>query len=503
MNTQNTLWNEMKNLNNVTETTNGDKAYKSTLNPLLDFMFTAASLRTAEEREIKKLFTIAYAYNAVYAVRLAFYIRDIRGGQGERRVFRVCMKTLSEIDPENFNKVMEFIPEYGRWDDLVDIMDGIDNARCQQTIVDIICKQFEEDVDNFHKNKPISLMAKWLPSENASAKATITKAKRLRLTIGLTSKEYRQILSSLRKYINIIERQITNNEWNTINYSHVPSKAMMKYKNAFLQHDNERFSQYIQDLSNPEKTEVKVNASTLYPFDIVKEANCCWGWNEISKQKADLLNAQWKALPDFFGDKFDNALVVADTSGSMDGNPIAVAVGLAMYLAERNKGLFHNKFITFSARPELQEIIGKDIVEKIVNLSKADWDSNTNIDAVFSLIYNAAKNKVTQEEMPSMIYIISDMQFDYCCNDNEDKTVFEKWQEKFEQAGYKLPTVVFWNVAEDNYGNVPITINNAGAIVCSGYSPSIVKYIMESDVSDTMQLVENIVNNSRYSNILA
>ena len=504
MNKENTLWNAMQAENNVTCTENGDKAYKSTLNPLLDFMFKAATMRDSNEAEIKNLFIKAYNYNNVYAIRLAFYVRDIRGGQGERRVFRICMNTLSEIDPITFNKVMSFIPEYGRWDDLIDIMHNIENKECQQTIVDLIASQFNEDLDNFNAGKTISLLAKWLPSENASSAETIIKAKRLRKTLDLSSKEYRKILSLLRNHINIVERQMTSKTWNEINYNNVPSKAMMKYRQAFMRNDKERYSDYLNKLAEPEKNNVKINAATLYPFDIISKLNISsWKKPHLSKEECKLFDAQWKALPDFFEGKFDNALVVADTSGSMTGTPLNVAIGLAMYLAERNKGIFNNKFITFSRAPELQEIIGTDIANKAFNLSKAAWDGNTDIEAVFELILNSAlKANASQNELPSMIYIISDMQFD-CCNSFEDETVFEKYQREFNEAGYQLPKVVFWNVSDYGNNNVPITVTNTGAIVCSGYSPSVVKYIMESDATNTMQLIENIVRSERYACILA
>ena len=194
--------------------------------------------------------------------------------------------------------------------------------------------------------------------------------------MGLTPKEYRKTLSTLRAYLKVIEVNMSAKEWNQINYNQVPSKAMMKYRKAFNRNDAERYQSYLNELTNPENTTVKVNASTLYPFDIVKNAGGGFGYHQVSNEEIKLLDAQWKALPDYFNGKFDNALVVADTSGSMEGDPINVAIGLALYLAERNKGMFNNKFITFSSRPELQEIVGQHIVEKIRNLSKANWEMN-------------------------------------------------------------------------------------------------------------------------------
>lgn len=504
MSNTNVLWDSMKDENNLTYTENGDKAYKTMLNPLLDFLFKSGTMREAEEIDIVKSFLLAFQENPVYATRLAFYTRDIRGGQGERRVFRTCMKALANLHTETFLQVLNFIPEYGRWDDLFEIYRDTNHNTVKSAILTFIETQLGADLKNYEEKQSISLLAKWLPSENASADDTIKMAKVIRKHMGLTPKEYRKTLSALRAYLKVIEVNMSAKEWNQINYNQVPSKAMMKYRKAFNRNDAERYQSYLNELTNPENTTVKVNASTLYPFDIVKNAGGGFGYRQVSNEEIKLLDAQWKALPDYFNGKFDNALVVADTSGSMEGDPINVAIGLALYLAERNKGMFNNKFITFSSRPELQEIVGQHIVEKIRNLSKADWEMNTDIDAVFNLIYKAAiNNTVDATDMPSMLYIISDMQFDSCTNHGEDVTVFEKWQNIFEKAGYKLPTVVFWNVSD--YGNhcVPITVKNTGAIVCSGYSPAVIKYIMESDTTDTMQLVENIVNGERYNGILA
>lgn len=500
MTTQNTLWNKMTSENNVTTTENGDKAYKSALNPLLDFMFKAGTMRDTIESEIINIFSNALAENEVYAIRLAFYIRDIRGGQGERRVFRTCMNYLANTRPETFKQIISFIPEYGRWDDLIYLYNEINSSSLKKDIFNVISKQFLEDIQNCTKDKSISLLAKWMPSENASSASTKETAKIFIKNFGITPKEYRKTLSALRKKIDIVEAKMSAKSFAEINYNNVPSVAMQKYTNAFKRNDNDRFIKYIDDLAKPESA-AKVNAATLYPFDIIKKImydRCCADTNDIK-----LFDAQWKALPDFFKGKFDNALVVADTSGSMAGDPINVCLGLAIYIAERNKGMFNNKFITFSNNPTLQNIKGANIYEKVINLSKADWDMNTNIDKVFKLIYNtAAKNQLKQEDLPSFIYIISDMQFDDCCA-NREMTVFEKWQNTFAKAGYKLPTICFWNVSSYGNNNMPITIDNTGAILCSGYSPSVVKYIMESDMSDTMQLIKNIVESKRYNCILA
>ena len=478
---------------NVTETENGDKAYKSTLNGIYDMFGRAGTMRDEyDENECVTLFTNAFNDNPLYAIRLLFYIRDVRGGQGVKYFFRKVMVYLAKNEPKLTCALVDYIPEYGSWKDIIDLLSYSDgySAMVENYIVNKIGSQLVQDGKNILEGKNISLLAKWMPSENTSSHETRMLAKKLRIALNLNSKDYRKMLSKYRAHLNVVETKMCANTWDGIKYETVPSKAMQNYSNAFTRHDEIRFNQYLDSVKTGK---TKINAKTLYPYDLI---------HQLQKDLADskTIEAQWNALPDYFAGKKDNSIVVADVSGSMFGNPIEVCISLALYIAERNKGEFHNKFITFSASPNLQSIKGNSLIQKLTSIESSDWGMNTDLDAVFQLLYNAAE-QTNVEDLPSTIYIISDMQFDDCM-ENGNKTTFEKWQKKFGlELGKPLPRVVFWNVS--NYATFPITVHNSGAILVSGFSPSILKYVMEDKISDGRELLEEIVNSDRYKNILS
>lgn len=497
------LWKNMVNNNNITNTENGDKAYKSSLNGLSDLLFKAGVMRSSSYDEVIKIFIPALSENPLYAIRLLFYIRDIRGGQGCKNFFYKSMNYLMLFYPDIFNSCIQYIPEYGSWKDIFVLLSYAktnkdDNA--YKFLMEYIKNQFIKDLSDMKENKSVSLLIKWLPSENTSSKETCMLAKDIRKYLNLNSKEYRKALSIGRKYIDVVERKIASKDYLNINYNIVPSCAMQKYRNAFIKNDNEHFTNY---LNNIIKGTGKVNARTLYPYDIVSKLTNHTGIfnsNSINKNELTLLIEQWKALPDFFNGKKDNSIVIADVSGSMYGIPMCVCVSLAIYIAQRNTGLYHNKFITFSDQPTLVEL-SDNLIENLIKLKDANWNMSTNIDNVFKLLYTSI-TPTNKHEIPSTIYIISDMQFNQCITGN-NKTVFERWKEKFNNIGLELPTIVFWNVASNDYNNVPITINDNGAIIISGFSPSILSYIMGNSFNNTLELIENIVLSNRYKNILS
>lgn len=489
------FWEMLVQQDNVVFTENGDRALKSSLSGCGDLLFFGGMGKDPSTRvsEIENVFRNALSENPLYAIRLLFYNRDIRGGQGARRFFRIALQYLQKTDEKLCSEIVKYIPEYGRWDDLLCIINTGSNV-VTETAMQLIKNTLIEDTKALKNGKSISLLAKWLPSENASSQETKKKASYIRTWLGMTSKEYRKTLSGFRAYLKVVERNISAKNYEEIDYSHVPSNAMMKYKNAFARNDQDRYTNYLESVKNGE---AKVNSSTLYPFDIIRKYNSIFG------NVDNLLEEQWKALPDFFEGRKDNSIVVADVSGSMHGNPLNACIGLAIYIAEHNTGEYHNKFITFSRHPALQTIKGKTLKEKIVNLDRADWDMSTNLDSVFKLMYDTAiSNNVSQDELPSMIYIVSDMQFDQCC-ENADKSTYTKWKEKFENAGYKLPVIVFWNVS-DRCKTVPVEFTENGTMLVSGYSPAVCKFIMSDDKpTSTNDIIRSIVESPRYNCILS
>lgn len=461
--------NELYKATSYGTTENGALTFTRSGSALLDFFAQAGAMRKNPDTALD-LFKKAFAEDNEKAIRVLFYLRDIRGGQGERDLFRNCIGWLGETHPDIFASIIGFIPEYGRWDDLF-----FDRQEC----FDFIKAQLEYDKNS---GDP-SLLAKWLPTINASSKTTRAKARFLAQKLGLEEKEYRVLIRSIRKKIKTVEEKMSAQRWGDIDYSTVPSQASRIYKNAFLRHDEERYTKFIEEAESGEK---KINAATLYPYQIYKD---------VERNYSKTLEALWNQLPDYTQGK--NALVVADVSGSMCGDPMAVSVSLALYFAERNKGQFKDHFITFSGNPTLQRITGKTLLDKMNSIERAEWAMNTNIEAVFNLILDTAvSNNVPSEELPETIYIISDMEFDSCVSGT---TNYEAIKKKYIDAGYKIPNIVFWNVDARSGKNLPVQKNELGVALVSGFSPSVFKIAVENKTPEQVML--EIINSDRYSNI--
>jgi hypothetical protein len=436
---------------------------------LLDFYAQAGAMRKNKDKALG-LFKKAFAENRLYAVKILFYLRDVRGGQGERDLFRTCLEWLGTDYPEVFEKIIGYVSEYGRWDDMF-----FDNDKC----FDVIGSQIKEDKDS----KNPSLLSKWLPTINASSPTTRAKAKFMAKKLGMNDIEYRKTVRKIRKQIKVVEELMSANKWSDINYSAVPSQASRIYKDAFKNHDEVRYGKFVE---KAEKGEVKINAGTLYPYQIYKSVN---------ENYSRTLEALWKQLPDYTQGK--NAIVVADVSGSMDGNPMSVSVSLALYFAERNKGQFQDYFITFSGVPRLQKVVGQTLLDRMNSIENANWDRNTDFQAVFDLILTTAlQNNTPQNELPETIYIISDMEFDRA---SDTKTNFEVLQEKYENAGYKMPNLVFWNVDARSGQNLPVQAGQNGVALVSGFSPVIFKIAVENKTPE--QIMLDTINSERYAKI--
>lgn len=393
---RNSLVNALNAEQNKTKTTNGMNAYKSTNSDLLDLYGSIGAMRNRSDSDIIKAFTKAFAEDKLMAVKLSFYARDILQGLGERRISRLIWIYLAKNYPDVMRKNMRYIPEFGRWDDMYIFVD----TPVENDMWNIVRTQFEEDFKNMLENKPVSLLAKWLKSVNTSSKTSVALGRKTANRFGLNYRQYQKLLSKMRAYINVLERKMSDNEWKDIKYQAVPSKAMNVYRKAFYKHDSEGFVKYLEDVKSGRK---KINSATLYPYEIVEKYMYSYAY-----KKDDVLEEQWKALPNF-ANTDDNIMIMADTSGSMSGRPMATSVGLAIYFAERNKGAFAGTFMTFSSKPEFVSIKGNSLVEKINNARRASWQMNTNIEAAFMLVLNTAiRNNVPQSDMPKSIVIISD-----------------------------------------------------------------------------------------------
>lgn len=489
------MLNHLKNEANIAYTENGAVTNASTMSNCLDLFATIGAVRSADSREIIKRFVRAYAEDADIAMKILFFGRDVRGGLGERRVFRVIINWLAENRPESLRKNIALIPEYGRFDDLVSLI----GTACENDALYIIRRQLETDMKSASE---VSLLAKWLPSVNASNGDTVRKAKRIARYLGMTDAVYRKNLVKLRKKIRIIENNLRERDY-SFDYSKQPSKAMFKYRKAFLRNDGERYNAFLDAVSSGEK---KLHADALAPYEIVRSAldAGCWDFNTcLSAGERASLNASWESLPDFCDGR--NALAVVDTSGSMycydNALPAAVAMSLGLYFGERNTGIFHNHFIEFSSRPRLIEIKGKTFDERLEYLCSFNEIADTNVEAVFNLILDAAvRNNVAQEELPETLYLISDMEFNSCVK-SASLSNFENAKRRFAKYGYKLPRIVFWNVASRN-SNQPVTKNEQGVALVSGCTPRLFSMVASGELSPYTVMMDTL-GSERYANISA
>ncbi len=479
----------LKKTANKTLTENGAVTPRSTGSACLDLFATIGALRAQSDAEIERRFLRAYAADPDLAMKILFYARDIRGGLGERRVFRVLTKWLAENEKASLVRNLPLIAEYGRWDDVLVLLDTPARTEAEN----LLCDRFRADLHALESGEKVSLLGKWLPSVNASNPETVKMAKLLAKAFDMREADYRKTLSALRAQIRIIENNLREMDY-SFDYAAQPSKAMFKYRRAFVRNDLARYQAFLKQVKAGKAT---LHTSTLMPYEIVTKAY------SARESDREALDVTWNALKDFTVD--ENALVVADGSGSMywskTPQPAAVAQSLAIYFAERNRGAFHGHFITFSARPQLVEIKGKDIVEKVRYCRTYNDCANTDLQAVFKLILQTAvENRVPQKDLPSTLYIVSDMEFDACVK-GASRSNFENAKMLYKRYGYNLPRVVFWNVQSRNEQQ-PVRMNDKGVALVSGCTARIFSQVM-SGAMDPYANMMHIVGGKRYEVIRA
>ena len=504
----NKFMNGMENATNYTYTENGAVTHKTTKSDLLDMFAMGAAMRTRSDEDVILMFRKAFKENPVYALKCLFYIRDVRGGQGERRFFRVVMKDLAKFDTAAARRNLKFVPEFGRWDDLYVFVGTPLEADALQIMKD----QLALDVEC----KTPSLLAKWLKSENTSSVESRRLGNITREFFGMSHKQYRKTLSILRERINVLERLMSEGRWDEIEFDKIPSKAGMKYKNAFARHDLERAkNENVQTYADFAKDNTKkVNAKALYPYECVHEALNIMGnqqgWSSRGRHVALddtqrlMTNKYWDNLADYFNGATFNGIALVDTSGSMSGTPIEVAISLGLYCAEKNQGAFANHFISFESNPHWIETSGVDFCDKVYRITGAEWGGSTNVEAAMDLILNVAKqNGCSQDEIPQNLVIISDMEFNYCVTSNNygrgnvNDTLFEKIAAKYRANGYEMPHVIFWNV-NARQANIPM-LGNGNVSFVSGFSPSIFETIMSGKTGYDLMMEK--LDSERYAQI--
>jgi hypothetical protein len=461
--------------NKLTVTENGMLTQETSGRDLLDAFFKLGASRNLSDTDIRNMAIKAYGENPLLALKLFAYNRDVRGGQGERRSFRIAFKWLATSHPDVARAFIKFVPVYGRFDD---VFEGIDTP-IETDVLDFYAEALEAGD---------ALAGKWAPREKKSKSHIATK---LRKHMEISPRDYRKMVTAIST---TVETHMCAKEWSAINYSHVPSIASNRYRKAFNKNDTTRYQEYLAELAKPKSERdpsVKVNASAIFPHEIVSPILN----GRVTNATLALLNAQWDALPEFLPED-SRTLALVDTSGSMGwdgGLPRDVAVSLGLYLSQRLTGIFKDVFMTFSMRPKLQRVSGT-LSERVSQMARAGWDGNTNLELAFLEILNSAvSNNVPPSDMPTTIIIFSDMQFDQCINGT---TAIQMVRQRYAQAGYDVPNVIFWNLRTSN--GVPVRYNDSGVALVSGFSPSTLQHILSGRLDPVKQMLD-VLESDRYS----
>jgi hypothetical protein len=455
---------------NVTLTENGMVTNPTTLNKCVDLFFSIGAMRGKSQDKVVSLFNEAYNENPLVASKLLFWSRDVRSGAGERQIFRDILTHLTTTSPQTVRKNIGLIPEFGRWDD----------------VLVLVGTELEDDMFILIKDSLTNgdaLCAKWMPRKG-------DVANRLRKLFRFTPKEYRKMLVNLT---NVVESKMCAKDWESIDYSKLPSLASSRYQKSFVKNDTERYDEYKKALIDGT---AKVNAGAVYPYDIIKSIS--QGGDTIVSEK------QWESLPNWMEGSNERVLPVVDVSGSMccpaGGNDnltcMDVAISLGMYISERNEGNFKDAFITFSDEPQLQYLTG-GLKERLNQLRSADWGYSTDLESVFNLILNQAKiYDIPQDKMPTKIMILSDMEFNQATrSDLGSQSMIESM---YEMAGYKKPDIIYWNLNASG-SNFPVEFNKNGTALVSGFSPSILKPLLAGKNMTPESIMMGTVNDERYS----
>lgn len=451
-------------INQDARTENGMKARASSASACVDLFFKIGAMRGQDPIPA---FTAAYVEDPEIATRIALWARDARSGAGERAIFRAILKHAIAKHYDNVFRLLTKAVELGRWDDvlLVFELDDFDPfvSRTQDVVVSMI---------NDALAARNGLCAKWMPRQGALAA-------KLRTASGMSPKQWRKTLVSLT---NVVETKMCAKDWDNINFSHVPSIAVSRYKKAFNRHTT-KYGEWVEKLVKGDKT-VKVNAGAIYPHEVLKGVEN-YQYLRLNAIELNAAKAQWDALPNYIGNA--SILPLVDVSGSMIAQipgskttALDVAVSLGLYCADKNKGKFKDTFLTFSGTPELLHLKG-DILQKVQQMVRSNWEMNTDLHAAFEKILSVAvKGNVPLEEMPQTLLIMSDMQFDNCVY--HDDSAIQMIRRKYENHGYQMPNVVFWNFMARS--NVPVKFDAKGTALVSGFSPSILKSVLSGDMED-------------------
>lgn len=505
-------------LNEIRGTTeNGAVGYVSTGKNLLDMNFAVSSMRKKAGHEITAKYERCLNEDVESAVAWLFFARDVRGGMGERRLFRLCMVHLAFEYTDLAERLLPLVPVYGRWDDVLVLLD----TPLKIPVVKMLRAQLKEDWQSMQEGRSVSLLAKWMPSENASSFNTRCLARQLMSELGLTPRTYRKTLSALRRQISLVEQKMSDNEWGSIEYPEVPSRANLKYHRAFARHDPVRRNEYLESVN---RGEAKMNAAVLFPHEIVHRYQVQkngFRFHVRAENTNPSLEAMWRSLSDPDAEMENSTLVVADGSGSMwdvvdrksSVTALDVATAMAIWFSERLTGPYRNLYVTFSERPQFVDLRPcHTLAEKLFEAARHTECANTNVEAVFDLILETAvRNQSSQEDLPRNVLIISDMEFDACttCRPRGytqfgyglrtplNRTLFQEIEGRFRVHGYQMPRLVFWNV-NSRTGTIPVKENELGVALVSGFSPNVASMVM-SGKTDPSEILQETLRSERYT----
>lgn len=474
-----TFLNAMKANTNYTYTANGALAHETTNSALYDMFALGGAYRSRSEDDCIFLFKKAYEENPTYALKCLFYLRDVLQGQGERRFFRVCMKWLAKTDREAAARNLQYVAEYGRYDDFYLFV----GTPLESQMFNLLKSQLALDV----QSKTPSLLAKWLKSCNTSSADSRVLGEKTRRAFGMTARQYRKTLSILRERIKVVEKLMSANRWNEIQFDKIPSKAGLIYKNAFARRDmiKAKYEAFATDKNT------KVNAKSLYPYEVVQKA---LSYKDATDR--EVVNKYWDNLTDYFKGASLNALAMVDTSASMRGTPLNIAISLGLYCADKAKGPFAGHYVSFSSRPQLISTNGTDFCDKVQRIYRTNLCENTNLIAAFDMLLNVAvNNNMKQEDLPKKLIVISDMQIDYGAR-NFKVTEMETLRQKWAVYGYQMPELIYWNA---NASKDTILDAGPGVTYVSGCSPVLFQQIMADKNGEA--LMYDKLNSQRYANI--
>jgi len=480
-----TLLKAMQTNNSLTE--NGMTTNSSSLNLCVDLFFQIGAMRGQDKTRLINAFTKAFGENPLNAMRLLFWARDVRGGAGERQIFRDIIEYLAKNRTEVLGKNLHLISEFGRWDDLLVLVGTPLETQCLGLISEGL------------KSKN-GLCAKWMPRPNVGNREKKRWATTLRKYLGLSPRDYRKMLV---ENSNTVEQLMCAREFSLIDYSKLPSKAMSDYMKAFSKNDLARFQEY---LTSVEKGETKINAGAVYPYDIIKNLK------QGNTKGADV---QWNALPNYMENNNERVLPLVDVSGSMETPAgsnanvtcMDVSISLGLYISERNVGPFKDAFITFHESPSL-EIVKGSLSERYRQMARSKWGGSTNLEAAFKLILNkAVASQVAPEEMPTMMLILSDMEFDSAVGSrwggqgSWNPTAQQMIEKMYNDAGYEVPKIVFWNIQSRGDNNKPVQFDKNGTALVSGFSPALLTNLLAGKEMTPLAMMMSVIGSERYASV--